>query len=197
MRWNAANYFSHRIHHIHRISYINLPQKSMRRIFVKNAVNFVVNFCAVKYIFSPHLPQSPHFLQKITQKPRPGHNPKTLYSTFPPLPGSAVYDPYLLIPNTPRPIIQTSSFRHSKTWLPPAFASLRFIVLPTSFNIARFNAIHQNCFDETNFQGVRVDLNPKSMTPKPAPHRPHQPPTIPPSTLPLFTLSCRFESPPI
>ena len=30
---------------IHRISYINLPQNSMRSIFVRYAMNFAVNFC--------------------------------------------------------------------------------------------------------------------------------------------------------
>ena len=45
MRWNAVNYFFHRIHRFHRISYIILPQKLMRWIFVRNAVNFAVNFC--------------------------------------------------------------------------------------------------------------------------------------------------------
>ena len=35
-----CEFFSHRIHRFHRISYINLPQKSMRWIFVRNAVNF-------------------------------------------------------------------------------------------------------------------------------------------------------------
>ena len=50
-RWifvrDAVNYFFDRIHRFHRISYINLPQKSMRWVFVSNAVNFAVNF-AVK-----------------------------------------------------------------------------------------------------------------------------------------------------
>ena len=35
-----VNYFFHLIHSFHRISYNNLPQKSMRWIFVRNAVNF-------------------------------------------------------------------------------------------------------------------------------------------------------------
>ena len=42
MRWNVVNYFFHRIHRFHRISYINLLQKSMRWIlrwiFVRYAV---------------------------------------------------------------------------------------------------------------------------------------------------------------
>ena len=82
--------FFHRIHRFHRISYIILPQKLMRWIFVRNAVNFAVNFCKkcgemrwiiyfhrihrnhrISYKISPH---SPHFLQKITLKPRPGRN---------------------------------------------------------------------------------------------------------------------------
>ena len=60
----------------------------MRWIFVRNAVNLVVNFCKkcgekrwiiffhrihrnhrISYENSPH---SPHFLRKFTQKPRPG-----------------------------------------------------------------------------------------------------------------------------
>ena len=73
-------------HRIHRISYIILPQNSMRWIFVRNAVNFAVNFCKkcgemqwniyfhrnhhISYKNSPH---SPHLLQKFTQKPRPGY----------------------------------------------------------------------------------------------------------------------------
>ena len=80
--------FFHRIHLFHRISYINLPQKSMRWIFVRNAVKFAVNFCKkcgemrwnicfhrihrnhrISYKNSSH---SPNFLQKCTQKPRPG-----------------------------------------------------------------------------------------------------------------------------
>ena len=58
MRWifvsNAVNFvrnavkggelFFRRIHRFHRISYINLPQKSMRWIFVRNAMNFAVIF---------------------------------------------------------------------------------------------------------------------------------------------------------
>ena len=44
MRWNVVNFF-HRIHRFHRISYINLPQKSMRWIFVRNAVNLAAIFC--------------------------------------------------------------------------------------------------------------------------------------------------------
>ena len=40
MRWNVVNYF------FHRISYINLPQKSMWWIFARNEVHFAVNnFC--------------------------------------------------------------------------------------------------------------------------------------------------------
>ena len=73
--------FFHRIHHFHRISYINLPQKSMRWIFVRNAVNFSVNFCKkcremrwnIYFHRNHHISykDSPHFLQKFTQKPRP------------------------------------------------------------------------------------------------------------------------------
>ena len=80
--------YFHRIHRFHRISYIILPQTLMRWIFVRNAVNFAVNLCKkcvemwwiiyfhcinrnhrISYKNSPH---SPHFLQKITLKPRPG-----------------------------------------------------------------------------------------------------------------------------
>ena len=80
--------FFHHIHRFHRISYIILPQKLMRWIFVRNAVKFAVNFCKkcgemrwniyfhrihrnqrISYKNSPH---SPHFLQKVTLKPRPG-----------------------------------------------------------------------------------------------------------------------------
>ena len=72
-----------------RISYINLP-RLMRWIFVRNAVNFAVNFCKkcgemrwniyfhrihrnhrISYNNSP---QSLPFLQKFTQKPRPGYD---------------------------------------------------------------------------------------------------------------------------
>ena len=55
----------------HRISHLKLPKMSMQWNFVRNAVNFVVNFCK-KFgemrwnIFSPHSPQSQHFLKKIT-----------------------------------------------------------------------------------------------------------------------------------
>ena len=85
MRWNVVNYFFHRIHRFHRISYINLPQKLMRWNFVRNAVNFVVNFCnkcgemlwniyfhrihrnhRISYKNSR---RSTQFLQKFTQKP--------------------------------------------------------------------------------------------------------------------------------
>ena len=81
MRWNAVNYFFHRIHRFHRIFYINLQQMSMRWIFVRNAVNFAVIFCkkcgemrlniyfhrihgdyCIPYKTSPH---SLHFLQKF------------------------------------------------------------------------------------------------------------------------------------
>ena len=61
MRWNVVNYFFHRFH---RFSYINLPQKSMQRIFVGNAVNFAVNFCMKRgeiFIF----PTITAFLTKI------------------------------------------------------------------------------------------------------------------------------------
>ena len=42
-----VKYFFHRIHRFHRIFYVIffLPQNLMRLIFVRNAVNFVVNFC--------------------------------------------------------------------------------------------------------------------------------------------------------
>ena len=36
--------FSYRILRIHSISYISFPEKSMRWVFVRNAVNFAVNF---------------------------------------------------------------------------------------------------------------------------------------------------------
>ena len=81
-RWNVVNYFFHRIHGFHRISYINLPQTSMRWIFERNAVIFAVHFCKkcgelrwniyfhrihrnhrISYNNSP---QSPHFLQQFT-----------------------------------------------------------------------------------------------------------------------------------
>ena len=51
MRWNVVNYFFHRIHRFHRISYIILPQKSMRWIFVRNAVNFCKK-CGEIFIFT-------------------------------------------------------------------------------------------------------------------------------------------------
>ena len=51
----------------------------MRWIFVRNAANFAVNFCKKcgPFIFYHRIsyenpPNSQHFLQKITQKPRPG-----------------------------------------------------------------------------------------------------------------------------
>ena len=88
----CGEFFFHRINRFHRISYIILPQKLMRWIFVRNAVNFAVNFCKkfgemrwnicfyrihcnhrISYKISPH---SPHFLQKITLKPRPGYKVK-------------------------------------------------------------------------------------------------------------------------
>ena len=54
-------FFFHQIHLFHRISYINLPENLLRWIlrwfFVRNAV---------KYLFSPHSPQSPHFLRQFT-----------------------------------------------------------------------------------------------------------------------------------
>ena len=72
---NAVKLFF--FHRVHRISYIKLPQNSMQQIFVRNAVNFSVNFCKkcgeisffTAFTESPH---SPHFLQNFTQKPRPG-----------------------------------------------------------------------------------------------------------------------------
>ena len=89
MQWifvrNAVKCGEFFFHRFHRISYINLPQKSMRWIFVRNAVKFAANFCKkcgemcwniyfhrihrISYKDSPH---SSHFLQKFTQKPRPG-----------------------------------------------------------------------------------------------------------------------------
>ena len=97
----CGEFFFHRIHRFHRISYINLPQKSMRWIFVRNAVNFAVKLCknAVKcgeiFIFTAftantafltkihriqrisceNSPHSTHFLRKFTLKPRPGKWP--------------------------------------------------------------------------------------------------------------------------
>ena len=80
--------FFQRIHHFPRISYINLPQSSMRWIFLKKCGELCGEFLkeiwrnAVKYLFSPHSPKSLHFLQnsphslffsqKFTQKHRPG-----------------------------------------------------------------------------------------------------------------------------
>ena len=90
--------FFHRIHRFHRISYIILPQKLMQWIFVRNAVNFAVNFCKkcgemrwniyfhrihrnhrISYKNSPH---SPHFLQKITLKPRPRFSERSVWKIF-------------------------------------------------------------------------------------------------------------------
>ena len=84
MRW----IFFHRLHCFHRIPYINLHQSSMRWILVTKAANIAVKFCKnwgemwwnilvhrihrnhrISYKNSPH---SPHFLQKVTQKPWPG-----------------------------------------------------------------------------------------------------------------------------
>ena len=74
-------------HRFHRISDISLPKKMKRWIFVRNAVNFCKKcgkmrwniYChrihhnhRISYKISPH---SPHFLQKFTQKPRPGQFP--------------------------------------------------------------------------------------------------------------------------
>ena len=78
--------FFHRNHRFHRIFYINLPQKLMGWIFVRNAVNFwkkcgemwwniyfhrIYRNHRISYKNSPH---SSHFLQKFTQKPRPGRS---------------------------------------------------------------------------------------------------------------------------
>ena len=107
--------FFHRIHRFQRISYIIFPQKLMRWIFVRNAVNFAVNFCKkcgalrwniyiqryhrISYKTSPH---SPRFLPKFTQKPRPGGvklNPEVRCSKYDltifPLPD----DNYTVCPN--------------------------------------------------------------------------------------------------
>ena len=71
MRRNVVNFFFHRIHRFHRISYIILQQELMRWIYVRNAVNFALNFCKKCgemwwIFFSPHSLQSSHFLQKFT-----------------------------------------------------------------------------------------------------------------------------------
>ena len=72
MRWNVVNFFN-RIHRSHRISYINLPQKSMRWIFVGNAVKcgeififtaftaitaFLTKIHRIHRIFYKHLPKN-------------------------------------------------------------------------------------------------------------------------------------------
>ena len=82
MWWNTAIFF----HRIHNISYIILPQKSMRWIFVRNAMKIAVNFCMkcgeMRWFLSPHSPHSPHFEQNFTQKPRPGMAVFILYSSL-------------------------------------------------------------------------------------------------------------------
>ena len=75
----------HHIHRFQRISYIILPQKSksMRWIFLRNAVNFCKKCGEMRWniyfhrihrnhrISYKNSPHSPHFLQKFTQKPQP------------------------------------------------------------------------------------------------------------------------------
>ena len=50
---------------------VNVMENKCGEFFEKNAVNFAWNFCEKKceLFFSPH---SPHFLEQVTQKPRPG-----------------------------------------------------------------------------------------------------------------------------
>ena len=86
MRWNIFFHRIHRFHRFHRNSYINLTQKPMRWIFVRNAVNFAVNFCkkcgeifiltaftAITAFLTKVHRIHRNFLQKFTQKPRPGY----------------------------------------------------------------------------------------------------------------------------